>query len=277
MRLPDFLIVGAMRCGTSSLSRYLSEHPGVYIAPGKELHFFDLNERFELGLDWYSDHFTQAPSWTQAGEATQTYMYLPHALDRIAEALPGRRAIALLRDPVDRAYSHYWHNVERGREVLSFVDAVRAEPARLEDAGVQNRLYFSYLDRGHYLHQLLHVERVFGENNLLVILFEELIRDTRRQFAKVCSFLNVDDAFVPPGIGKQVNPYIRIRSPRLRRWAKSFPKGLQDVIGRMNSKVGAYPPLDPTTRAELQEGYRADVDGLTRWPDLDLSLWPTAT
>ena len=112
------------------------------MAPGKELHFFDLDARFQLSLEWYASHFSSAPRGVRLGEATQTYMYLPHALDRIADALPGRRAIAILRDPVDRAYSHYWHNVERGREHLTFAEAVRAEPERLEGADVQTRLFY---------------------------------------------------------------------------------------------------------------------------------------
>lgn len=275
LRLPDFLIVGAMRSGTTSLSQYLSEHPAVFIARSKELHFFDLNERFERGLEWYASNFASAPSGARLGEATQTYMYLPNALDRIATVLPGRRAIGILRDPADRAYSHYWHNIERGREHLGFEDAIRAEPDRLDGADVRTRLRYSYVDRGRYLRQLEDLERVFGAENVLVLLFEDLTRAPAAVFSRVCRFLSVDVAFVPSNIGAKVNPYVHVRSPRLRDWAKRLPKRFQDGIGHLNSRPSEYPPLDPERRAKLGAEYVEDLAGLQRRPELDLSKWPT--
>lgn len=274
--LPHFLIVGSMRSGTTSLSQYLSEHPAVFIAPGKELHFFDLDEHFERGLEWYASKFASAPSGSRLGEATQTYMYLPHALERIATVLPGRRAIAVLRDPADRAYSHYWHNVERGREHLGFEDAIRAEPDRLHGADVRTRLRHSYVDRGRYLRQLENLERVFGAEKVLVLLFEDLTQTPTAVFSRVCRFLSVDDGFIPSSIGAKVNPYIHIRSPRLRDWAKRLPKRLRDGIGRVNSRPGEYPPLDPRLRTKLAAEYVDDLAALRSRSELDLSKWPTA-
>jgi Sulfotransferase domain len=277
LRLPDFLIVGAMRSGTSSLSRYLAEHPAVYVAPRKELHFFDEPDHFQLGVEWYASHFSAAPRGALLGEATQTYMYLPNALERIKQTLPGCRAIALLRDPVDRAYSHYWHNVERGYEPLSFEEAIEAEPQRLDGADLETRLDFSYLDRGRYLVQLERLQRVFGTENLAVLLFEELAQDPHEQFSKVCSFLAVDDRLVPAKVGRRINAYRQIRSRRLRRWAKPLPRRLKNAIGRLNSKPSEYPPLDPEIRLRVANQYRDDFEGLQHWPDfhLDLSLWPS--
>jgi Sulfotransferase family len=247
------------------------------MAPSKELHFFDLDDRFFLGVDWYASHFRGAPLGARLGEATQTYMYLPHALERIEHTLPGCRAVALLRDPVDRAYSHYWHNVERGREDLRFVEALGAERQRLEGADVPTRLRYSYLDRGHYLRQLEGLIRVFGKEHLEVILFEELVRDTHKQFSRVCGFLSIDDTLVPSRVGRQINAYRHVRSPRLRQWAKPLPKRLKNAIGIVNSKASNYPPLGRQIRMELAAQFTTDFVGLQAWPEyqLDLSLWPS--
>src|SRR5688572_14326389 len=115
-RLPDFLIVGAMRSGTTSLHKYLQAHPDVFVASGKEVHFFD--RRYGRGLDWYRSRFAGVTTERVVGEATPAYMYDENAIARIAHDLPDARLIVVLRNPVDRAYSHYWRNRSRGRENL---------------------------------------------------------------------------------------------------------------------------------------------------------------
>src|SRR5439155_3447898 len=139
--LPDYLIIGAQRAGTTSLYLYLTQHPCVApVVIGKGVHYFDVD--FAKGPGWYRGHFPVAarrylsrvgrdrPLIT--GEGSPYYLFHPLVPERVAALLPEARLIALLRDPVERAYSHYQHFVERGIETLTFEQALEAEPERLK-------------------------------------------------------------------------------------------------------------------------------------------------
>src|SRR4051812_9293771 len=127
--LPTFVVVGAMRSGTTALVRYLGAHPRVYVGR-KEVHFFD--RHFDKGIDWYKSQF-DAPSGVLAvGEGTPRYMFDPVAVQRMARVLPDAKLVVTIREPVARAYSHYLKNVARGVEKLAFDAAVAAES---DDAG----------------------------------------------------------------------------------------------------------------------------------------------
>ena len=172
--LPDFLIIGAQKGGTTSLYLYLNEHPNIGGAVIKEVSFFDKN--YHQGLAWYRAQFPTPlrKLYTRdvrkqnyiVGEASPGYLIYPHAPERIAKILPRVKLIALLRNPVERAYSQYRHNVERGYEQLSFADAIEAEEERtraekekvLNDAQYNSTAFFrySYLARGVYVDQLKH-------------------------------------------------------------------------------------------------------------------------
>ncbi|MEX2132610.1 MAG: sulfotransferase domain-containing protein, partial [Acidimicrobiia bacterium] len=123
-QLPTFLIAGAMRCGTTSLNAYLREHDEITVGQPKEVHFFDQN--YERGIDWYLQHFPGSDTAKAIGEATPAYLYFPEVAERIATTLPDVKILLLLRDPVDRAHSHYWHNRSVGREKLEFAEAIAA-------------------------------------------------------------------------------------------------------------------------------------------------------
>ena len=118
-----------MRSGTSSLNSYLRDHPEVAVSRPKEVHYFDVN--FDLGPEWYLAHFEGSEHATAVGEATPDYLYDLEAPGRIAAVVPGVRILLLLRDPAERAYSHYWHNVAVGKESLGFEEALAAEPERI--------------------------------------------------------------------------------------------------------------------------------------------------
>ncbi|MGH2726565.1 MAG: sulfotransferase domain-containing protein, partial [Actinomycetota bacterium] len=123
-QLPNFLILGAMKAGTTSLAYWLGEHPDVFLAPGKELFFFNVPQRWELGVDWYRSQFAGSEGKIARGEATPGYLGHPQAAERIAATLPDVRLIALLRHPADRAYSQYWHNRATGTETRTFARMV---------------------------------------------------------------------------------------------------------------------------------------------------------
>jgi hypothetical protein len=184
--LPEFVIIGAQRCGTTSLYRYLAGHPSVRTASGKELQFLSLHHR--RGLRWYRGHFPARPPGVRSFEASPYYLFDPEVPARAAALLPQARFIALLRDPVERAYSHYLHSRAYGVEPLSFADAIDAEPDRLAGAGHAARRRWSYLARGRYAEQL---ERWFAQvprERLLVLRTERLSTD----YPRVLDFLGLE-------------------------------------------------------------------------------------
>ena len=268
-RLPTFLIVGAMRCGTSSLAHYLRGHPQVALAEQKEVHFFDA--QFARGADWYRNQFIGAGSALAVGEATPNYMFKPEVPARMAALVPDARLIAILRDPIDRAYSHFRHNVARGREPLTFDEALAAERERQ----LPSRDRHDYLRRGHYLPQLQRLCEHYPRESLLVLLFEDLVADPRKVFGELCAFIEVDDSYRPPVLGTPVNATQGFRSLAVRRWAKPLPRRLRNAVGRVNRRAHPQPPLDPGHRAELRASLASERDALAEWLGRDLTPWAT--
>lgn len=210
--LPDFLIVGAQKCGTTSLYRNLVGHPSIVPARIKEVHFFNNSHNyFQGGVGWYKAHF---PTFLRkyyithfrrkdflTGEASPFYMYHPHAPRRISELLPEAKLIVILRNPVDRAYSHYHHEVERGCETVSFEDAIRLEEERLRgefDKLMQDEHYTSwkynhnsYLLRGVYVDQIKRIHTYFDKSQVLILKSEDFFRDSQATIEKILQFLGL--------------------------------------------------------------------------------------
>ncbi len=270
-RLPNFLIIGAMRSGTTSLTRYLRSHPDVFMAQPKELHFFDFN--FDEGEDWYRDHFADATSERAIGEATPNYLYIAEAMSRVAEFLPDARLVAILRNPVDRAYSHYWHNRSVGREQLSFEEALEAEAGRIDSADPHDRAYWSYVDRGRYVHQLRRVQELYPSGALNVMLFDDLTTAPEASYRSLCSFIGVSDEHRPAELGEAVNSFVTFRSRALRSATRRMPRTARRAVGRINAKQDSYPPMSPATRASLLERLREDNAALASWLHRDLDGW----
>jgi hypothetical protein len=261
-RLPTFLIVGAMRSGTTSLARYLGAHPDVYMAPEKEVHFFD--RHFDRGLDWYGTRFAEAGSLVALGEATQVYMYDPLSMERIADVLPEARLIAILRDPIQRAYSHYRLNRALGIEPLSFGRALRAEPSRLGE-GRSARFAYSYVDRGKYLEQLEQMAQRLGRHRLHIVLFDDMRDRPFDMFRLLCDFLSVDPSVQPASLGRKMNEGVEFRSLKVRRLSREMPPSLARVVGRINRRRVVVEPMDDDARSFLLEQFRDDVHVLSSW------------
>ena len=271
-RLPDFLIIGAMRSGTTTLARLLQAHPDVFVPPVKEIHYFDQN--FDKPLEWYLDWFREADGARAAGEASATYMAEPQAPARMADVVPEARLVAILRDPVDRAYSHYWHERKLGRESLGFGEALEAEPQRTATDKVLPRLRFAYLERSRYLAQLRRVCEHYPRESLHVLILEEFQRDPQTHFRTICGFLGVDEAFVPADLGRVFNRYAEPRSARLMRAARGIPwRPLRRAVDRANVRRFGYPPMDPGLRRELAGRFAEDNRALAEWLGRDLSVW----
>jgi hypothetical protein len=223
---PDFVIIGTQRGGTTSLHAYLSAHPQVKAPAKKELHF--LTDRFERGLDWYLDQFpVLLPSGAITGEATPYALFHPLAPERLRQIAPHAKLIVLLRNPVDRAYSHYLLERSRGFEPLDFAAALDAEADRLTGEEVrimrdpayvsEAHKHASYLARGDYAPQLerwlAHVPR----EQLLVLRSEDLYERPAETTAQVAAFLGIAPAVDIPfaahnrSAGPPLEPALRTR------------------------------------------------------------------
>jgi hypothetical protein len=197
--LPDFLILGAQKAGTTALYAYLREHPQITGPSWKEVSFFD--RHYVRGEAWYRGNFpnTLRTRGGLVGEASPSYLFHPLAPERVAAMVPEAKLVALVRNPVDRAFSHYQHEVALGREPLSFEDALQAEDDRL--SGEEERMradpaYFSrswwdytYRARGRYAEQLERWLAVFPREQLLIVPNEDLDSEPERTHARVLEFL----------------------------------------------------------------------------------------
>jgi hypothetical protein len=199
--LPDFLILGAQKAGTTALYAYLRWHPQITGPSFKEVSFFD--RHYVRGERWYRAHLPARRNGKLVGEASPSYLFHPLAPERVAGMLPGARLIALLRNPVDRAFSHYQHQVALGREPLSFEDAVDREEERMRgevEHMLRDASYFSaawwnstYLARGRYAEQLERWFTTFPHEQLLVLLTDELAADPAGTYRRVLEFLGVEE------------------------------------------------------------------------------------
>ena len=197
-QLPDFLIIGAQKGGTTSLYDYLIQHPGINTAFRKEVHFFDKN--YDKGLGWYKAFFPLKTKEGITGEASPFYLYHPLVPQRVKTDLSGTKLIVLLRDPVQRAYSHFKMEKRRGHEKLSFLEALEQESARLSEEKKMlmngkfsySHQFFSYLDRGKYAEQLERWFKLFPRNQFLILESESFFKDPKSQYEKVLKFLNVE-------------------------------------------------------------------------------------
>jgi hypothetical protein len=204
--LPDFIIIGSQKGGTTFLNRLLAQHPRIRPAFLKEVHYFDLN--FDKGINWYRSNFPMRTSRNEGyvtGEASPYYMFYPHAARRASVVVPKAKLIVLLRNPIDRAYSHYQHQALRvkgeGQETLSFEQAVDAEERRLRgelERMLQDEHYmspnhrnYSYLSRGIYVDQLLTWSRYYDRTQMLILKSENLFDDTLNTLAVTLDFLEI--------------------------------------------------------------------------------------
>ena len=200
--LPNCLILGAQKRGTSSLFNDLLQHPDVLGSSRKQVHYFD--RHYGYGLDWYRSFFPAPPDGETRRirlEATPYYLYHPAVPGRVLATLPDARFIVLLRDPVERAYSHYLHSRERGFEPLGLTEALDAEDGRL--AGEEDRLlagqrytsyahqHQSYQDRGLYARQLARWLALFSADRFLFLKSEEFFNDPETTIARLLDFLGV--------------------------------------------------------------------------------------
>lgn len=285
MRKPDFFIVGAAKAGTTSLFQYLTQHPSIFIPTIKEPHYF--SEYYDSGapvfhsIDDYLRLFDDCPDGALAGDASTSYLYSVDAARGIRKLQPEARIVAVLRNPVDRAYSLYWFNRRDLVEDLGFEEALEAEPERIRD----NRHFrFHYVTSGKYSAQIQKYFDAFGRDAVRVYLFEDLKADAPALCRDIFRFLGVR-ADLPLETGGRFNPSGEPRSrllsrlltrqfPRLRRMLPKTAKMVKHRLTQVN--VRTPPPMHPATRAMLVESFRPDVESLQALLGRDLSGWVVA-
>jgi hypothetical protein len=254
---PDFIIIGVARGGTTSLYNYLIDHPNIRPAAAKEVHFFD--NQFYKGKYWYQGQFPYTIQKYYAenvrkekfltGEASPYYIYHPYAASRIAEALPQVKLVLLLRNPVERAYSHYSWEVSWGTETLSFEEAIEREQARIATEIPRlatqygfNHQHFSYVTRGHYAEQIQIWFKHFSRDQFLILKSEDMYKE-------------------PAGIYKQIIEFLELPIAEQKVAGREFKQYNQPE--QRKSGVPFTPKkISPETRQRLIEYYRPHNDRL---------------
>jgi hypothetical protein len=298
--MPNFLIIGAGKSGTTSLYHYLKQHPEVYMSPVKEPKFFavegktldfqgpsdqrEINRKSITDIDAYRALFRGVTNEKAIGEASPNYLYSPEAPGRIKHYIPQARLIAILRNPVDRAYSSFWFQVRRGRELPSdFAQALREEENR-----VRNNQGLPWMGKeiGFYHAHLKRYYDTFEADQIKVFLYEDLKGDSVGLAQSAYRFLGVDDTFVPDvslvhnlsGIPKSKALQLFLSRPNPLKSALKpvVPKGMrQHLTAYVENRniAGPPPPLDQDVRKELIDSYREDILKLEELIGRDLSKW----
>ena len=266
--LPTFLIIGAPKSGTTTLSDFLRFSPDVYIPPRKEIHFF--TRFYDRGERWYREQFADGSGAVAVGEASPEYLFRIHAHERMASVVPDAKLVAIFRNPVERAYSQYWYLRSQGVNAPSFEDLARAEMK-----GEVGRP--ALLSVGYYAAQIEHLTQYYDRENLLVLLLDDLQTDPEGVLRTLSGFVGVE----PPPISqaRASNKAMEFRSLRLfrlmRRWKawERLPFGLGSRLDALNRKPMAYQAMDPRLRRELVDHFTAHNEALARLLDRDLSAW----
>ena len=240
----DLVIGGVQKGGTTALDDVLRRHPAMRMTPRKELHWFDNEANFALGAPDYAPYHRLWGNALAGGlccDSTPSYLWWPSAAERLRTYNPAMRWIVLLRDPAERAYSH-WNMVRNtGAESLAFPQALDAEAARLAAGASRDRFRFSYVSRGYYARQLAKLFGLFPREHVLVLRSDRLRDDMATTVATVLDFLGLEPFPTPD--------------------PKSANKGNYDA------------PLAPADRARLVESFDADIRELERMLGWDLADW----
>lgn len=224
-RTVDFVLCGTQKGGTTALDAYLREHPELCMANRKEVHFFDNEEHFaNRNPDYSKYHAYFSPKKTHKvlGEATPIYMYWDESPKRIFKYNPEMKLIIILRNPIERAYSHW--NMERSRNAdnLSFRDAINTENERCREALPYQHRVFSYIDRGHYVDQLRKIWEYFPREQVLVLKNEDLKQNPYDTLNQVANFLGVTQFNNIEGKNVHSRPYESHISPEEKTFLKAI-------------------------------------------------------
>ena len=199
-KLPHFLVLGVQKGGTTSLQKLLEQHQEVYLPECKEIHYF--TQHSQKGTEWYTSHYTNAKKGQKRGDITPFYIFHPEAPRRIHNLLPKVKMIVLLRDPVERTLSQYFHAKRNGFENLELLEALEAEKYRLKKGGEYSLQKHSYKARSCYLEQLDRYENLFSKRQLLVLKSETLFNEPKLIWERLQAFLQLKTQPIPENVYK---------------------------------------------------------------------------
>lgn len=192
--LPNFVGIGAQKSGTTTLYKMLKAHPEIYLPECKEVHYFDNN--YTKGISWYKKHFSNRGHSKIFGEITPHYLFHKEAANRIHREIPQTKIIMLLRDPVERTLSHYFHARQRNFEMLELQDALCAESRRMKSNKPFIIQRHSYISRSKYIEQIDRYENKFHKNQMMIIKSEEYFSNTDSIKELIYSFLGVKNIMI---------------------------------------------------------------------------------
>lgn len=294
-RRPDFFIVGAPKCGTTAMARYLRDHPQIFMPVAKELHYFgadlDYRRRRPTTAE-YLAAFAGAGDAKRAGEASVGYLYSLRAPGEIRDFSPGADILIMLRDPVEMIQSQHAQELFMGQEEIDDLEsALAAEPDRASGRRIPPGCTAPYLLRYTWMARFAdHVERyltAFGRDRVHVTLFDDFRRDTAGAYAEVVRRLGCDPAFAPAF--PIVNPRKSVHSRSVQRIVRDPPAFLRvaarrllplgmrvrsrNVLYRLNTRAADASPMSDALRAQLRAEFAPDVRRLSELIGRDLSAW----
>ncbi|PPS44230.1 sulfotransferase [Chroococcidiopsis sp. TS-821] len=294
MTMPNFLVIGAAKAGTTALYYYLKQHPQIYMSPEKEPKFFALEgDKLDFRgpgdrenicksaittIEAYRQLFKGVTNEIAIGEASPLYLYSPKAAQCIKKYIPNAKLIAILRNPIERAYSGYIMHVREGRETAkNFAEALQQEETRIQN----NWGWGHYINVGFYYTQLKRYLELFDREQIRVYLYEDLKANPINLVQDIFRFLGIDDTFLPDtslkynvaGVPKNETIKAAIKNFNAVKPAINFL--LPDKVRHyVRSKIFEKPPALPQDiRQNLIEVYRQDVLNLQNFLQRDLSHW----
>lgn len=295
MRKPDIFVVGAPKCGTTAMDQYLSAHPEIHMCPVKEVHYFGRDLGFTMArpsLDRYLSLFNGAGAEQRVGESSVWYLYSKTAAEEIRAFSPEARIFIMLRNPVDMMCSLHSEFLFNGNEdIEDFEQALEAEPDRKNGKRLPQTVTLPaglmYRETARYSEQVLRYFKVFPQDHVKVVLFDDFVRSTADVYRQALEWLGVDAGFRPAfGI---VNPNKRVASKALRDVLvkpQGFPRvlakalvpkhlreGVVRALWKLNSKPSPRAAMSPRLRASLTEEFKGEVRRLGEILSRDLTHW----
>ncbi len=275
---PNFLIIGPQKSGTSSVYNVLKKHPDIYMPEKKELCFFNKDEHFSKGKEFYDAFFEQAPPNKLAcGEATPEYFNYPNTPARIQHYLKSMKLIAIVRNPIERAYSQYWHHRRVLKEYRTFEEVV---DVALTDTYKPGEI--GYFSRGTYIKYIKRCLKYFHPTQLLVLIFDDLCNNPKYFYKQIFSFLNINTTFECTEMQRTFNPSSILNNflynwffmhPYYIQYLQYLPRKAKRLLLLGKKKTFHYPPIDNKIKSELIHFYEPWNNKLSNYLDRDLSYW----
>jgi hypothetical protein len=286
MTLPNFIVIGAYKSGTTSLYNYLRQHPQIFMSRIKEPNFFAHEKKAGMmreegkevrvidNMDSYQDLFKGVTNEKAIGEASPIYLGTPLAAQRIKETIPDVKLIAILRQPVDAFYSDHNMRIRESRKLANdFRERFKEIENRIRSGAISGPMYYSQLKTYYDL---------FDASQIRVFLFEDLLKNSSAVFQDIFRFIGVDDTF-RPDMSQTYNPGGLPKNQKLgeiltnllkkKKLLSKVPFVRNALLRLQNANTVKFPPLSPDLRRELTSIFREDIQNLQKLIGRDMTAW----